>query len=146
MSNVGFSCLSCWNILVEDVIQLNISISLPSFIVSNHVFPEVCLFSLFCDLERMFSIVTVPYFVIFSSYFCTAAVSYLPYSFYSVIAQHICCHPVHNIEEYSLFRQMISFIQIFYSSIPLKIIISDMMLCQNSITWKSTKYTAKEFY
>lgn len=120
--------------------------SLIPFIVSNRVFPEVCLFPLFCDLERMFSIVIVPYFVIFNPYFCTAVGSYFPSTFYSVTVQHICCQPVHHIEEYSPFRQMISFIQVFYSSIPLKIIISGMMLCQNSIAWKSTKYIAKKLY
>lgn len=143
----AFSCLSCWSILVEDAIKLNIRVGIIALLYcfksrfSRSVFVSSVLWFrknvLYCHF---------PYFVIFNPYFCTAVGSYFPYSFYSVIVQHICCHPVHHIEEYSLFRQMISFIQVFYSSIPLKIIISDMMLCQNSIAWKSTKYIAKKPY
>lgn len=45
--------------MVEDINQLNVNISMPSFIVLNNIFPEINLLSLSCDSEAMLSLVAL---------------------------------------------------------------------------------------
>lgn len=160
---VGFSCFPSWSIMVEDVIQLHTNLSMLSFTVWNHIFPEMYLLSLSHDSEVTFSLVS--YLSIFKPYSCTVAVlgdiclmtdanlqHYVSVCVMSIIHRRIL-FPV------TIFLFFRNFVQVLCSNYffrycqqenPFdfngKIIISDLVAYQNSIPRKNGKYTFKKHY